>query len=78
MKYTLDTVIRFRIALEDDCLKRKIQTIRELGFTQEELNKFDEKQVENIIDERYEEWKSEYLYADWVTEEDYSQLIKKG
>ncbi len=69
MKYTLETKIQFSIALGRDS-EEEIQTMEELGFTQEYLETKTDEEIERDILEMYEDWQANYLDAGWSVAED--------
>lgn len=69
LKYTLDTTIRFGINLSG-VVEEDIETLEEMGFTQDELDSKDEEQIEKEIQEMYENWQANYLDAGWAVVKD--------
>ncbi len=68
MKYKLDTQIKFGVALCQS-KEEKIETMEELGFTQEELNTKSNKEIEKQLQELYDDWEANYLDAGWAVVE---------
>lgn len=69
MKYTLETKIKFGIALGRDT-EESIETMEELGFSQEELDNKTEEEIEKELQESYDDWAANYLDAGWAIVED--------
>ena len=69
MKYTLDTKIKFGVALRRES-EEEIQTMEDLGFTKEQLDTNSEEEIEKQILEMYEDWERNYLDAGWAMVED--------
>lgn len=68
MKYTLDTQIKFGITL-DRSTKEQIESMEELGFTQEELESKSDEEIAKELQEMYENWQANYLDAGWAVVE---------
>ena len=64
MEYKLDTSIKFVIAFTNE-KKEEIQTMEELGFTQEDLDRKSIEEIEKDLQEMYDDWKHNYLDAGW-------------
>lgn len=65
MKYTLDTQIKFGVALCRST-EEQIETMKELGFTQEELDTKSDEEIEKVLQELYDDWEANYLDAGWA------------
>ena len=68
MKYTLDTQIKFGVALGRSA-EEQIETMEELGFTQEELDTKSNKEIEKELQQLYDDWEANYLDAGWAVVE---------
>lgn len=65
MKYTLDTKIRFATALSTT-VEEETSTIEELGFSQEELDSKNVKEIEDNIQEMFKDWEGNHLDSGWA------------
>lgn len=69
MKYTLQTRIKFGVAM-DRSAEESIETMEELGFTQEELDTKTEEEIEKDLLEMFLDWQANHLDAGWAIVED--------
>ena len=65
MKYTLETKIKFGVAL-DRSKEESIETLGDLGFVQEELDTKTEEEIEKELQEIFLDWQANYLDAGWA------------
>lgn len=69
MIYTLDTKVRFAITL-GRWTEEEIYTLRELGLDQESLYSNTHSQIEDMLQQMYDDWEMNYLDRGWSVVQD--------
>lgn len=69
MKYTLNTKIRFATAVSTT-VQESTSTMEELGFSQDELDSKNHKEIEDSLQEMFTDWEANHLDSGWAVVED--------